>query len=141
MIRVCQRKISNFSLLEINCQFFRNIFCCQSTIANFFVTFSYQIYFLFPFLLFSLILSAKVGSQIFPTLHPYFHLNLAEDLHNRPVLVCRNPVQLCLVIVCPTKREGKQRPKFLVLIPLQPFSIAISKIFEKLICSFQKLLC
>ena len=27
-------------------------------------------------------------------------------------------VQLCLVIVCPTKREGKQRPKFLVRIPL-----------------------
>ena len=44
--------------------------------------------------------------------------NLAEDLHIRPVLECRNPVQLCLVIVCPTKREGKQRPKFLVHIPL-----------------------
>ena len=44
--------------------------------------------------------------------------NLAEDLHIRPVLKCRNPVQLCLVIVCPTKREGKQRPKFLVCIPL-----------------------
>ena len=45
-------------------------------------------------------------------------LNLAEDLHIRPVLKCRNPVPLCLVIVCPTKREGKQRPKFLVRIPL-----------------------
>ena len=45
-------------------------------------------------------------------------LNLAEDLHIRPVLKCRNPVPLCLVIVCPTKREGKQRLKFLVRIPL-----------------------
>ena len=45
-------------------------------------------------------------------------MNLAEDLHIRPVLKCRNPVQLCLVIVCPTKSEGKQRPKFLVRIPL-----------------------
>ena len=44
--------------------------------------------------------------------------NLAEDLHIRPVLECRNPVQLCRVIVCPTKRKGKQRPKFLVRIPL-----------------------
>ena len=45
-------------------------------------------------------------------------LYLAEDLHIRPVLECRNPVQLCLVIVCPIKRKGKQRPKFLVRIPL-----------------------
>ena len=30
----------------------------------------------------------------------------------------RDPVQLCLVFVCPAKREGKQRPKFLVRIPL-----------------------
>ena len=30
----------------------------------------------------------------------------------------RDPVQLCLVIVCPTKRKGKKRPKFLVRIPL-----------------------
>ena len=44
--------------------------------------------------------------------------NLAEDLHIRPVLECRKPVQLCMVIVCPTKGEGKQRPKYLVRIPL-----------------------
>ena len=43
---------------------------------------------------------------------------LAEDLHIRPVPECRNPVQLCLDIVSPTKREGKQRPRFLVRIPL-----------------------
>ena len=53
-----------------------------------------------------------------PFERPYSSIYLAEDLHIHPVLVCRNPVQLCLVIVCPTKREGKQRPKFLVHIPL-----------------------
>ena len=74
-----------------------------------------------------------------------------KEIHKKPVRAIKIfgfywqktqcAVQLCLVIVCPTKRKGKQRPKFLVRIPLQPFSIAISKIFEKLLCSFQKLLC
>ena len=45
-------------------------------------------------------------------------LNLAEDLDIHPLLESRDPVKLCLVIVCPTKRESKQRPKFLVRIPL-----------------------
>ena len=53
------------------------------------------------------------------TIYSYtLNINLAEDLHIRPVLECRNPVQLCLVIVCPSKREGKQRPEFLVRILL-----------------------
>ena len=60
----------------------------------------------------------KDMNQLFYTYLLLLHKNLAEDLHICPVLECRNPVQLCLVIVCPTKREGKQRPKFLVRIPL-----------------------
>ena len=55
---------------------------------------------------------------VFPLWAKEVCINLAEDLDIRLVLKSRNPVQLCLVIVCPTKREGKQRPKFLVHIQL-----------------------
>ena len=51
---------------------------------------------------------------VFPLWAKEVCINLAEDLDIRLVLKSRNFVQLCLVIVCPTKREGKQRPKFLV---------------------------
>ena len=67
----------------------------------------------------------------------FYHVeNLAVVSSRGSGYLSRDPVQLCLVIVCPTKSEGKQRPKFLICILLLLLSIAISKSFEKLIYSF-----